>query len=121
MSPELIHAFTELARRLGATEITVCGTEHQNLTTEETMDEKSICANIEKMVQQLNGELKAAQELGLKIYIGGLDPMFRMGPPEINVRVWREITMAQSPRRGLDAYGPEASSGRGKVTTETKK
>lgn len=64
------------------------------------MDEQSVSANISKLVDQLNGELKAAYEMGLKVLVvdnGGFS--IESKPAQVSVKVWREtILVGARPR-----------------------
>lgn len=57
------------------------------------MDEKSVCANIEKLAKQLNEELKAATELGLNVRLHAISQYSKNLVQQISVRVWRETEM----------------------------
>jgi hypothetical protein len=85
------------------------------------MDEKTVCANIEKLVALLNGELRAAHELGLKVHISGGGISFHAGPEQVHIRAWRELPLVNTrPALTLDVFGPEIQGGRGKATKETR-
>jgi len=61
------------------------------------MDEKSVVANIQELVRRLNGEFKAARELGLKAHIED-NPRFAREGERIWIRIWREIELLEEPR-----------------------
>ena len=65
------------------------------------MDEKSVCANIEKLTQQLNGELRAAAELGLNVKLETSARFSNTTAKQISVRVWRETEMVNVPNGTL--------------------
>lgn len=85
------------------------------------MDERTVCANIEKFVSLLNHELRAAHELGLKVHISGGGISFHSGPEQIHIRAWRELPLVNTnPPYTLDVFGPDVQSGRGTATKETQ-
>lgn len=61
------------------------------------MDEKSICANVQKLTESLNGELKAVHELGLKITVHVVNALSGDRSKQIQIRVWRETNLLQVP------------------------
>lgn len=78
-------------------------------------NEVETCANIEKLTKLLNDELRTAHELGLKIHLGGsIGPLFRTGPPELQVRVWRETTLVNVPKREFVLHLKPGEKGDGK-------
>jgi hypothetical protein len=66
------------------------------------MDEQSLCANIQRLTEQLNSALEAAYGMGLKVKVTAegagifVPPVYAL----IGVRVWREIESVNvSPER----------------------
>ena len=65
--------------------------------------EITICANIQKLTAQLNGELEAAHELGLKVSISSRGLFAAVDASEqVTVRVWRETELLKEPSSELD-------------------
>jgi hypothetical protein len=58
------------------------------------MNQESVVANIQKLIAQLNGEIHAAREMGLKVGTNIAHTASLMGgpyyPEEIRVRIWQE-------------------------------
>lgn len=65
--------------------------------TEKQMDDRTVSGNIAKLVEQLNGELRAAHELGLKVSAFTKQWNTQSGPEQVSVRVWREVTLVDVP------------------------
>lgn len=62
------------------------------------MNETSILANIQNLTRQLNGEMKAVHELGLKVSVFCRGTYLGSDQGEqLSVRVWRETEVLREP------------------------
>jgi len=61
-------------------------------------DEKSVVASIQYLIQQLNGELAAARDLGLLLSVKGNEwGRLSAGAEVVSVRIWRETVLLEDP------------------------
>lgn len=76
-----------------------------------------VAGRIKDLVQKLNGELKAAHELQLKVYIGTRGLLAVRGPEEVTVRIWREEEFLWEPKQNADEADLDAERRQREVGT----